>query len=87
MEDFSCLLLNPFPAALKFILGVLELHYPDFPILDGLLQLLVEILQDAIRQPSYTFASKPCLWCAYIISDRSLCSSMFAYREKKKTKK
>lgn len=26
MEDFSRLLLNSFPAALKFILGVLELH-------------------------------------------------------------
>lgn len=37
MEDFSRLLLNSFPAALKFVLGVLELHYPDFPILDGLL--------------------------------------------------
>ena len=37
MEDFSRLLLNSLPAALKFILGVLELHNPDFPILDGLL--------------------------------------------------
>lgn len=37
MEDFSRLLLNSFSAALKFILGVLELHYPDFPILDRLL--------------------------------------------------
>lgn len=46
MEDFSGLLLNSFPAALKFILGVFELHYPDFPILDGFLQLLVQILQD-----------------------------------------
>lgn len=47
VEDFSGLLLNPFPAALKFILSIFELHYPDFPILDGFLQLLVQVLQDA----------------------------------------
>lgn len=45
MEDFGRLLLNSFPAALEFVLRVLQLHHPDLSVLDGFFQLLVQVLQ------------------------------------------
>lgn len=44
VEDLSGLLLNTLPAALQLVLGVLQLHHPDLAVLDGLLQLLVQVL-------------------------------------------
>lgn len=51
VEDLGGLLLNALPAAFQLVLSVLQLHHPDFAILDGLLQLLVQVLLD--KQTDY----------------------------------
>lgn len=53
VEDLGGLLLNALPAAFQLVLSVLQLHHPDFAILDGLLQLLVQVLSD--KQTDYKY--------------------------------